>query len=385
MDDTNDEWWAALHEALNKAMNAINFLLDFDNFVGFFPTWVGIATAAGSFLAAFAQFFQNKSDISCQRAIGLGRHELAILSRTGRTTWRFDGDGCHDLRVKYTGDQVPFAVGALEYAVRTGATWGTPRTLPFKSITTPALAVHDGRLYLAYLRPEDQAVMWASMDAGGTWTAPARIHTDTSFHGPALTSADGKLHYAVTGKDGKVYTRIFASGTWSGHSVMQSFAQYSPALATFEGQPWMVSCHLDNGLYYARHNGTAWSGWQWDDLTKWRVGTHVALAPRTNRSRLWCVATGMDQKIYTGINGDGVWADEGIASPNWRASHAPALAGNGDQMTLLLRGSDASLWSAEYNGSWAGAQKVAGITMTETPAAVYFGGKLHMLYRRTAS
>jgi hypothetical protein len=54
-------------------------------------------------------------------------------------------------------------------------------------------------------------------------------------------------------------------------------------------------------------------------------------------------------------------------------------------MTLLIRGSDAGLWSAEFNGSWAGAQKVAGITMKETPAAVYFGGKLHMMYRRTAT
>ncbi|MFH8682048.1 hypothetical protein [Streptomyces lydicus] len=384
VDDTNDEWWAALHEALNKAMDAINFLLDFDNYWGFFPTWVGIATTAGSFLAAFAQFFQNKSDISCQRAIGLGRHELAILSRTGRTSWRFDGDGCHDLRVKYTGDQVPFAVGALEHAVRTRAGWETPRTLPFKSITTPALAEHDNRLYIAYLRPEDQRVMWASMDPAGTWTAPAPIHSDTSFYAPALTHARNKLYYAVTGKDGKVYTRTFASGTWSGHSVMPSIAQYSPALATYEGQPWMVSVHLDDTLYYARHDGTAWSRWLWDDLT-WRVNTHVALAPRTNRSRLWCVATGRDQKIYTSINGGGVWVNEGIPNHNWRASHAPALASQGDEMTLLFRGSDASLWSAEYNGSWAGAQKVAGITLTETPAAEYFRGKLHILYRRTAS
>ncbi|WP_420078797.1 hypothetical protein ACN6AT_06030 [Streptomyces sp. JL4002] len=54
-------------------------------------------------------------------------------------------------------------------------------------------------------------------------------------------------------------------------------------------------------------------------------------------------------------------------------------------MTLLLRSSDASLWSAEFNGSWAGAQKVSDITMTETPVAVCFGGEPHMMYRRSAS
>ncbi|MFD4920873.1 hypothetical protein ACFWNE_06065 [Streptomyces goshikiensis] len=106
--------------------------------------------------------------------------------------------------MKYTGDVVPFAVGPLEYTVRTGTTWGTPRELPFRTITTPAPSVHEGQLCIAYIRPDDQVVMWASMDAGGTWTAPAQIHRDQTFYGPALTSANGKLHYAVIGKDGKV-------------------------------------------------------------------------------------------------------------------------------------------------------------------------------------
>lgn len=94
----------------------------------------------------------------------------------------------------------------------------------------------------------------------------------------------------------------------------------------------------------------------------------------------------MDGRIYTALSGAGkYWESAGVPNNNWRSTHAPALAGNGAAMTLLMRGGDASLWSAEYNGSWSGAQNVAGITMKETPAALYFGGKLHMMYRRTAS
>lgn len=117
----------------------------------------------------------------------------------------------------------------------------------------------------------------------------------------------------------------------------------------------MVVCGLDDGLYYARHNGTAWSAWQWADLAKWRVDSHVALAPCGNR--LWCVATGKDQRIYTSINGGGVWVNEGIASPNWRAAHAPALAANtaANTLAILLSGADSSLWAGECNGSWQGA------------------------------
>ncbi|MFE5534804.1 hypothetical protein ACFQ7O_03515 [Streptomyces sp. NPDC056485] len=382
IDDTNDEWWAALHEALNKAMNAINFLMDFDNYLGFFPTWVGMATAAGSFLAAFAILFQNKSDISCQRAIGLGRHELAILSRQGRTTWRFDGDGDHDLRVKWTGPTIPFAEGYLEHSIRSGSTWRTGIPLTYKTITTPALAVHEGRLYICFLRPSDQAVMWASTDTAGNWTQPAQIHGDQSYYAPTLTSAGGKLHYAVTGKDSKVYTRTYTPAAgWSGHHTMSGRSKFSPALATYENQAWLVAYGIDENLWHARHNGT-WGGWVEDNLD-WKLNTHVGLAPRDKR--LWRIATGMDQKIYTSINGGGVWVGEGIPSNNWRASHAPALAGNGPSMTLIIRGTDASLWSADYNGSWAGAQKIAGITSVESPAAVYFGGNLHVIYRRTAS
>ncbi|MFD9451788.1 hypothetical protein ACFWBC_01600 [Streptomyces sp. NPDC059985] len=272
----------------------------------------------------------------------------------------------------------------MEYAVRTGTSWGTPRTLPFRTITTPALAVHDGRLHIAYLRPEDQAVMWAGMDASGTWTAPTLIHADQSWYGPTLTSANGKLHYAVTGKDGPVYTRTYTpAGGWSGHHRMSGWKQYSPALATYEGQAWLVGYGVDENLWHSRHNGTSWSGWQEDDLD-WKLNTHVALAPRDNR--LWLIATGKGGQIHTSINGGGTWVGQGIPSDRRRSSHAPALAGNGQTMTLLIRGTDATLWSAEFNGSWAaGAHKVPGITLKETPAAVYFGGNLHVMYRRTAT
>ncbi|MFJ7779404.1 hypothetical protein [Streptomyces yangpuensis] len=382
-DDTNDQWWAALDKALNDAMAKINFLLDFDNFMGFFPTWVGIAASAASFIAQFLQAFQNKSDISCQRAIGMGRHELAILSRVGRTTWRFDGDGDHDLRVKWSGDTIPFAEGYLEHSIRSGTSWRTGIPLTYKTITTPALAVHGDRLYICFLRPSDQAVMWASTDTAGNWTQPAQIHGDQSYYAPTLTSAGGKLHYAVTGKDSKVYTRTYTPATgWSGHHTMSGRNKFSPSLATYENQAWLVAYGVDENLWHARHNGT-WSGWVEDKLD-WKLNTHVALAPRG--ARLWRIATGKDQKIYTSINGGGTkWDSEGIPSHNWKSAHAPALAGNGPSMTLVMRGLDASLWSADYNGSWAGAQKVAGISSIETPAAVYFGGNLHVIYRRTAS
>ncbi|MFE2246062.1 hypothetical protein [Streptomyces lavendulae] len=383
-DQAPDEWWKALNKALLDAMEALNRNLAFDDFVtGQLPVWLGIALQVANMFIDVMMELINMSDISCQRVIGMGRYELAVLSRGGASTWKFDGDGHHDLRVQWAGSAaIPFHEDYLKHSVRTGSTLSEAAHVPFKTITSPALAVHEGRLYACYLRPSDQAVMWASMNTNGTWTAPAAIHGDQSWYAPTLTSAHGKLYYAVTGKDGKIYTRTYTpTSGWSTYHQMPGRKQYSPALATYENEAWLVAYGVDENLWHSRHNGSSWSAWRSDELD-WTVSTHVALAPRG--ARLWRIATGKDQKIYTSINGGGTWVSEGVPSQNWRASHAPALAGNGQTMTLLLRGLDANCWSAEFNGNWAGAQKVAGITLQETPAAVYLGGKLQMLYRPSA-
>ncbi|MFD7339987.1 hypothetical protein ACFV98_28895 [Streptomyces violascens] len=121
-----------------------------------------------------------------------------------------------------------------------------------------------------------------------------------------------------------------------------------------------------------------------EDNLDWKLDKPVALAPRDKR--LWRIATGKDGRIHTSINGGGTrWDSEGIPNNGLRSAHAPALAGNGATMTLLLRGNDGFLYTAEYDGSWATIHKVTNIALKETPATVYFGGNLHVMYRRTAT
>ncbi|SEB52250.1 hypothetical protein SAMN05428944_0002 [Streptomyces sp. 1222.5] len=55
---------------------------------------------------------------------------------------------------------MPFPVGTLEYAVRTGSCWGgAPIALPWETMTPPALASYNGKLYAAFVRPSDKALM----------------------------------------------------------------------------------------------------------------------------------------------------------------------------------------------------------------------------------
>ncbi|MER6392767.1 hypothetical protein ABT236_30420 [Streptomyces sp. NPDC001523] len=349
------------------------------------PTFLGLMMDLTSMAITFTSLIA-KNDLSASRSLYLDQKTLAALSHTGSAQWHFAGDGHHVLKMKFLGDTIPYPVHDLQCVIRTGTTWSAPSTLPFQGLSGPTLAVHDNRLHLFYIRSSDQAVMWASMDTNGNWTAASRIATDRSWHAPAATSAHGRLYYAVTGMDNKVYTRTLTSGTWSGHGIMPGLSQHSPALATLDGQPWLVAYGLDDNLYHARHNGTAWSGWHEDDLD-WKLDTHVALATRVNHSRLWRVASGKDQRIYTSINGGGDWVSQGIASPNWRASHAPALATNTatNTMAILLRGADATLWAGEYNGTWHSAHKIPAAAAMEAPAAAYFNNKLYVAYLRQPS
>lgn len=374
-----------LKEAMNRVMSHPIFGHLWTAIGAAAPTVIGLMMDLTS-LAVTITNAVAKNDLSASRSLYLDQKALAALSHTGTANWHFSGDGHHVLKVKFTGNKIPFPVYDLQSVIRTGTTWSAPSTLPFQGLSGPTLAVHDNKLFLFYIRSSDRAVMWASMDTSGNWSTPARVLSDSSWHAPAATSAHGRLYYAVTGMDNKVYTRTFTSGTWSGYGVMPGLSQHSPALATFEGQPWLVVYALDENLYHARHNGTNWSGWHEDDLD-WKLDTHVALAPRADRSRLWRVATGKDARIYTSINGGGVWVNEGIASQKWRASHAPALAANigANTLTILMRGADATLWASEYNGSWHSTQTVPGAAPEEAPAAAYFNNKLYVMYLRQSS
>ncbi|MFE3632062.1 hypothetical protein [Streptomyces goshikiensis] len=305
-DQSTDAWWEALTKTLNDALKALNLLMQFDSFTGILPVWVGISHQVAGMLLVVIDAFRNYSDISSQRAIGMGWSELAELSRSGRTRWHFNGDGHHELRLKYTGEHVPYPSGSLEYTVRTGTTWAAPVRLPWSSLSSPALAAHAGRLYAAFVRPSDQAVMWASTDGNGNWSEPARIGGDLSYVGPALTSAHGKLIYAVTGKDGKIYFRTYTpSAGWTDPTQLAGSTQYSPTLATFSGRAWLATTGDASKIHHSIYNGSAWSAWRTDNLG-WKTATHVAMAPgkADGHPRMWRVITATDDRVHTSVNGD---------------------------------------------------------------------------------
>ncbi|MFF3431400.1 hypothetical protein [Streptomyces sp. NPDC002602] len=359
------------------------------------PTLLGLLMDLSSLAVTIISYIVS-NDLSSSRSLYLDRRALAALSQSGSARWHFNGDGHHELRVKFTGDLVPFPSGTLEYAVRTGTTWGAPTALPWPSTAAPALAVHEGRLYAAFVRPEDHGVMWASMDAGGIWSTPARIGGDQSYVAPALTSAHGKLIYAVTGRNRTIYTRTYTPAAgWTEPAALDGSTQYSPTLATFAGRAWLA-CTGGNSNIHHRISGNAsvnnqilWNPWRTDNLA-WKTATAVAMAPgkADGHPRMWRVITATNDHVHSSVNGGadgtGIWQDRG-AAPNWRVSHAPALAANEatGALTILMRGTSGPLWVADHNGSsWQEARTVPGANPKDAPAAAYFNNKLYTMYLR---
>ncbi|AWN24846.1 hypothetical protein DKG71_00445 [Streptomyces sp. NEAU-S7GS2] len=221
-DQSNDAWWAELRKRLDAAVIIIDaFMMIGDIGLGVVPLWASMSWEVAKVFITLIDSFRNYDDLSCQRSIGLDQQDLAVLAYYGRTNWHFNGDGHHELRVKYAGDPVPFPVGTLRYAVRTGSTWGAPIALDFESMTPPALASYNGMLHAVFVRPSDKAVMWTRLETpvgvgGGSpvWSKPVRIGRDATLYAPALAAGHGRLFYAVTGMDGGTYWRTYAAGAW---------------------------------------------------------------------------------------------------------------------------------------------------------------------------
>ncbi|MGW7458390.1 hypothetical protein [Streptomyces sp. NPDC054797] len=322
------------------------------------PTVVGLLMDITS-LAITTINLIARNDLSSARTLLLDRHALAALSHRGSAQWHFNGDGHHELKVKFNGGSIPFPAGTLEYAVRTGTTWGTPTALPFQSMTALALASYKDHLYALFVRPADAAVMWTRLE-GSTWKTPARVGGDHTYHAPAVGVAHGKLFYAVTGMNNSLYWRTFDGTNWSAVNQFSGYVSTQPPSLSpveFAGnggrRQWLTHVSDSGQLYLTTHDGSRWSTYYGDNLG-WRSEHPVAMAPYDGK--LWRIHRAEDTKLYTAWNGGtSQWASQG-AHPTWRTTHGPALAPHSDgKLWLFLRGTDGVLYAATHSsGAWSG-------------------------------
>ncbi|MFB0629537.1 hypothetical protein [Streptomyces sp. AB3(2024)] len=392
-DQSNDEWWNALKKALNEAVDRIDEALMIGDYLTGFsvPTWVAISWEIGKLFVSIIDYFRNYDDLSSCRTIGMSRQDLAVLSHRGHTNWHFNGDGYHELRVKYTGEKVPFPAGTLEYVTYTGDTASAPVPLPFKSMNFPALASFKGKLHALFLDASTQGVMWTVLD-GQTWSTPVRVHRWRSYFTPAMAVYRGKLYCVLVAADnesGMVWSVNEDGTSWAQTTKSRNtYLNKAPALAAWRDQLWMVHVGEDGMLWENYYDGTdpEWS--RSSQHHPWRTDSPVGFTAQG--STLWQATRGkgddrQDRVDVTYAEFSGGWKDFS-SPPGWRVSCGPTLATHNNRLWIFLRNTNGTLVSSTHSGgAWSTTQPVGTGTeikpMDEVAAATH-SNKLYVMYHR---
>ncbi|MER7666686.1 hypothetical protein [Streptomyces sp. NPDC096193] len=388
-------WYDALQRALNELSDHI-FSTWWWNMAGVLPG-TDIVGYMGELVVLFAwlmDHLRNDDDLSCQRPIALDQFDLALLARRGRTNWHFDGDGYHELRVKYSGDMVPFPVGTLEYVVEGDDGWGDPITLPWESMSAPALAVYGGKLYASYIHENDNAVMLTVRD-GNTWSEPQRISNWASYHAPALAAHDGKLHCVLVGRNDYVYWSTFDGTSWRALTELDRH-RASTAVSLCQGPSMAVGVYLVHVGLDGISRDKVLSGGSWSDATQdtpWRSEKPISLA--WHDSRLWRAKrespTDLTVRLgngrYSTFAGRTEWSD--IGPQPVQTLHGPTLTVHNNTMRFLYRSTNGNLYIAfpRSGGVGVGVPKLVAREgpvkpMAESAAASH-DGKLFVMYHRS--
>ncbi|MGY5135294.1 hypothetical protein ACWGJW_23335 [Streptomyces nigrescens] len=195
-DQSTAAWYDDLMKELGNLAKAL-YALEFGNAA--LPGLPGadlvtLATELAKLGVILMESLRNYDDLSATRGIAFTAFDMALLYHRdgGNVAYHFNGDGHHELRMKYTGEPVPFPTGTLEYLIQDEhRAWGAPITLGWESMSAPTLAAYKGKLYAAFIRPSDQAVMWSVQEAG-IWSEPQQLGRWRSYFPPGLGAAHGK-------------------------------------------------------------------------------------------------------------------------------------------------------------------------------------------------
>ncbi|MCX5610650.1 glycoside hydrolase [Streptomyces sp. NBC_00047] len=273
----------------------------------------------------------------------------ALTSHHGRlcVAWRAANDEALSVaKVMTTTAMGMDGVEGVERGVRLG----------FTSDAAPALASHDGRLWLAWRGSGNEQLNLAFSDDDGVTFRGIRTFSDTSDHAPALASHAGRLYLAWTGRGGErlniAKVSLFASTAGAfgiegleNHIVLGQSSEKGPALASHNGRLWLAwrgSGNEQLNLAFSDDDGVTFQGTQ----TFSDTSTH-APALASHRGRLYLAWKGLDigrlnvARVSLVGNTAGAFGIEGLESRvtfNEGTRDAPALGSHDDMLCLARNG-----------------------------------------------
>ncbi|MFE0643137.1 hypothetical protein [Streptomyces sp. NPDC058877] len=141
-----------------------------------------------------------------------------------------------------------------------GSSWGNAAKLPGRSSAAPALASRGGRLFCATRGRETDAGVYVSALNGTTWANFEMVPDFKTPHAPALAEHQGNLYLAAVGMDGKTYVTCHNGSTWSAATNLGGITDSSPALTVRGGVLYCAVRTLESEIALNSFNGTSWTG-----------------------------------------------------------------------------------------------------------------------------
>jgi hypothetical protein len=235
--------------------------------------------------------------------------------------------------------------------------------------------------------------------ASGTWTSSwdsVGATTGTTNLSPACAVTGGYLIVVVVGTDsGLYYTRcaLPCSGSWSAWQGLRGATPNAPTLvASLSGRLDLFVRGTDNGIYHKAYTSGTWSS-SWDkapsgstlDAPAAALFTLVTGCPSClEGDTLYVVVRGTDSGVYYNLYG--------ISTPGWGAGWTslsgstkgtpmivsdptvcqPGSTSNCNGLDeLVVWGTDGSIYSKSYSGTWASTWLSPGGTAIYQPAFGY--------------
>jgi hypothetical protein len=161
----------------------------------------------------------------------------ALIQFHGKTLMAWSGSANGSLNV------AAIAKGASGYQLTSKVTLSAD----LSPNLSPALAVSNGRLYMAWSDPNGHLNVISSAD--GVHFANQVTLGDTSAVGPTLSAFNGRLYLGWTGTNGQLNVESSADGMTFGNKVtLGDTSHVSPSLAAFNGRLYLAFTGTDGRL-----------------------------------------------------------------------------------------------------------------------------------------
>jgi hypothetical protein len=307
----------------------------------------------------------------------------------------------------------PFAVKFLSHGKSNYVVWnltGTQKTVTFsdavKVVDVPAYGVKQytptptTAIYLAWQgtwKGQGKGIHWSPSNSGPDWQREEQISEAEVGTSPALAVFNGRIYLAWRGFGGGADTICCSSPQdyRSQPQVPGAKSDCAPALAAFRGRLYLFYRNPEN--FFIRWSYTL-NGRDWVAGSSGGVpyaGTSTPPALAVLKDRLYAVwkGAGTDDTIYCAYTSDGEnWPwDKGPKprSPvaDAHTSHGPALAAFKGRLYLAWKGADKDTgiyWSSSQDGkNWDQKKQVPRDAATsDRPALTVFKDRLYLAFKR---